>query len=195
VIAGAVTVLFFQRFRQQISGLIDRVFKIKFPGGELSASQQEKLIREQGGDEKPEVDASEVEIPAGIHLDPKEAEQVVGLLQSERANAALWEYRYLNYYLARSTQDVLDWLATYSPTVSLRLLDSHLQAWIPEANERSAIVQALQKHHLIALNGDVVTLTDKGREYRQWRGPQIPMLPALVALPSTNPVEGDRTSR
>jgi len=103
-------------------------------------------------------------------------QQIGHLLQSERANAFLWEYRYLNLFLARSTQLVLDWLGTLQQPISVNLLDSHLQAYIVDAQERVAILTALQNHHLILIQNNLVQITPKGREYLQWRGP-LPAAP------------------
>lgn len=180
VVTGGVVIAFMSLFHKQVGGLIDRIWKIKFPGGELSASQQNKARNEI---ESPDaaakrLPAKQVELPNTIQVTPDQSQQIVQLIQSERANAALWEYRYLNYYLVRSTQLVLEWLAALPQPVSLRLLDSFLQPLIPDANERSAIVSALQTHHLVTVTADVLQVTQKGREYLQWRGP----LPPAVAV-------------
>ena len=183
-VVGIVAIVFIATFRKQLGGLIDRAWKIKFPGGELSASQQDQT---RTGPTLPSADAKQlpapdVTLPSTIQVTPDQSQQIVRLIQSERANAALWEYRYLNYYLVRTTQLVLEWLAAQPQPVSMRLLDSFLQAPIPDANERTAIVTALQNHHLIALKADALTVTPKGREYLQWRGPLPPMSGLISTL-------------
>ena len=180
---GVIVLAFVRLFRNQIAGLIDRVFSIKFPGGELLASQREKAREEATVRATPgPVPASSVELPQGITLAPSQAEQVMQLLQSERANAALWEYRFLNYFLVRSTQAVLDWFATLPQPLSVNLVDSYLQPFIPSAGERSAILAALENHHLISRTGVLLAITAKGRDYIQWRGPLLP--PATSAPPT-----------
>lgn len=178
VIAGAVAITFLCLFRGGISALIDRVFRIRFPGGELFASQQQRAQAGIAPQEQPPAlpQGQQVELPANITLTPQQAQQVVHLIQSERATAALWEYRYLNFFLARSTQLVLDWLGTLQQPISVNLIDSYLQSFIVDAQERVAILTALQNHHLVTIVNNLVQITPKGREYLQWRGP-LPATP------------------
>lgn len=175
VIVGAIALIFIHLFRKQMGGLIDRVWRIKFPGGELSASQQERARELEPPAATGPLSARDVNLPANVNLNPEQTGQVLHLIQSERANATLWEYRYLNYYLVRNTQMVLDWLASQPQPLSLRLVDSLLQPTIPDTNERAAIVNALQTHHLITVVGDAINVTPKGRDYLQWRGPLAPI--------------------
>lgn len=179
VIVGAVAMTFLYLFRGEIRALIYRIWRIRFPGGELFASQQERAQADIAPKGQPPAAprGQQVQLPATFTLTPEQAQQVVPLIQSERANAALWEYRYLNYFLARSTQLVLDWLGTLQQPISANLIDSHLQAFIIDAQERMAILTALQNHHLITMENNLVQITPKGREYLQWRGP----LPAAVS--------------
>ena len=173
VLGTAVAVAFLTLFRSEISRLIDRIKTIKGPGGVHLELQQKKDLEKIPGQKDP-IETAEVELPKSIEITPEQANKVVQLLKSEKANAYLWEYRYLNYYLVRSTQLVLDWVGTQQ-TVSLRFLDSYLQPSIPDVNERNAILEALKNHHLITVVGDVVQITPKGREYLQWRGPLPPI--------------------
>lgn len=178
VISGAVAVTVLCLFRGELRSLIGRIGHIRFPGGELFASQQQRARAELiASDQQPTPpEAQEVQLPSNVTLTPEQTRQVAGLLQSERANALLWEYRYLNFFLARSTQLVLDWIATLSQPISVSLVDSHLQAFILDAQERFAILAALQNHHLVTITNNLVRITPKGREYLQWRGP-LPMAP------------------
>lgn len=173
VIAGAVALTFLCLFRGEIRALIGRVFRIRFPGGELFASQQERTQAAIAPKEQPPggPQGQQVQLPATVTLTPEQAQQVVAIIQSERANATLWEYRYLNFFLARSTQLVLDWLGTVQQPISVNLIDSYLQSFIVDAQERVAILTALQNHHLITIANNLVQITPKGREYLQWRGP------------------------
>ncbi len=178
VVAGAIAIVCLCLFRGEVRGLIARVGRIRFPGGELFASQQERTQADIAPKEQPPAvpQGQQPQLPATITLAPQQAQQIGHLLQSERANAFLWEYRYLNLFLARSTQLVLDWLGTLQQPISVNLLDSHLQAYIVDAQERVAILRALQNHHLILIQNNLVQITPKGREYLQWRGP-LPAAP------------------
>src|SRR5438128_2888096 len=97
VILGGVALIFMNLFRKQIGGLIERVWQIKFPGGELSASQQERARELAPPAATGHLPARDVSLPPAVNLNPEQAWQVVQLIQSERANAALWEYRYPNH--------------------------------------------------------------------------------------------------
>ena len=178
VIVGALAMASLCLFRGEIRALIVRIWRIRFPGGELFASQQERSQADIAPRGQPPAapQGQQVQLPATVTLTPEQAQQVVQLIQSERANAALWEYRYLNYFLARSTQLVLDWLGTLQQPISVNLIDSYLQSFIVDAQERAAILTALQNHHLITIANNLVQITPKGREYMQWRGP-LPAIP------------------
>ena len=172
VIAGVVACSFLLFFRDDIKALLLRIAKIKFPGGaELSTPQTAKL--EEAFENKPPPTPPPTEdskLPA--NLAPPQLQAVRDLLDAERARAYLWEYRYLNYFLVYQTQHILDWFASLPTRTSLQLFDTMWLPFIPSADGRRAIINALQAHHLIIiLEGDLVEVTPKGREYIQWRGP------------------------
>jgi hypothetical protein len=170
VVAGVVafTVLFC--FRNQIRAVFDRI-KIKFPGGtELSTSQATKIDETEKPLPNPPKDAS-ANLPLPPNLDQQQQKKVEELLQAERARSYLWEYRYLNYFLALHTQHVLDWIASLSSRTTFMLFDTIWLPAIPSAVERRAVITALQAHSLIQIENDLVEITPKGREYIQWRGP------------------------
>ena len=110
----------------------------------------------------------DIKLPAS--LEKAELQAVRDLLDAERARAFLWEYRYLNYFLAQQTQRVLDWFASLQTRTSLQFFDTMWLPFIPSAEERRAIITALQAHHLIVINNELIEVTPKGREYIQWRG-------------------------
>ena len=176
MIAAVVAFVVLALFRDDIKALLLRVAKIRLPGGtEVSTSQISKVeeAAETRALEKPPALADP---PPALppSLEPKELEEVKQLLDAERLRAYLWEYRYLNYFLVYHTQQVLDWFAALSSGTSLALFDSAWLPLIPSAEERRAIIEALQAHHLIQLRGDHVEVTPKGREYHGWRGPLPP---------------------
>ena len=93
--------------------------------------------------------------------------------------ARLWEYRYLHYFLVPRTQGVLDWLCDRSG-LTLETYDAWLLPFVPNPSERGAIINVLRAHHLVELsNNQTISVTDKGREYRKFRGP-IPLTSAPV---------------
>ncbi len=175
VIGGAVAIIFFSLFREDIKALMRRIATIRFPGGsELSTSQVERTS-ESSVSAKAEAPATlgkaNVALPKDITLTQEQAKQIGEVLKAERARAYLWEYRYLNYFLVLNTQRVLDWLASLKERTTYMLYDSFWMPVIPSAEERRAIITALESHQLIQLPGGLIEVTPKGHEYIAWRGP------------------------
>lgn len=173
-VSGGIALVFLGMFRRPIAKLIDRIKSIKLPGGgEVSASQAEALV-----DEVPVAIAPPPEPigDAGLQLprgDEVSAEDVVAVatqvIQSTRAEALLWEYRYLNRFLVHNTVRVLDWFAGLAHPI---LVDTYHTMWLPvmpEEEERKAVLHALLTHGLIAQNLVMLSITPKGQEYREWR--------------------------
>jgi hypothetical protein len=172
VMIAVIALTFLVMFRADVKALMARIAKVKFPGGEIETSQLEKLKEQL---------PAKGDVPEPI---AKEGAQIVSLpspasgdnaaqdaLTAERSKAALWEYRYLNLFFARGTQHVLDWFAASNPRATTSLFNAVWLPIIPNPNERVAILTALQAHHLITIENDLVHVTPKGREYLQWRGP------------------------
>lgn len=122
-------------------------------------------------------------IVADLSLPAEQAGRVTQLIQSERDNAMLWEFRYLNLFLANTTQLLLNYFVIQVAPVSVGLLDNQLQVFIPDANERNAITGALFQHWLIVMNNGFVEVTAKGRSYANWDGRRRPTPPSGVVLP------------
>lgn len=163
VIGGLVAIVALIFLGGEIKALIQRIAKIRLPGGsEVSTSQIEKAIEAPSGRADPPnpIGGSPV-----LETDNPTAQDFQRLKQhfdAERIRAFLWEYRYLNFFLVRHTQQFLDWLiGLQNPTT------------VP--HERQAVLNALLTHHLIQLNGELIEVTPKGREYVQWRGPLLPL--------------------
>lgn len=173
VVAGVVALVFFWKFRDNLRALIDRIARIRFPGGEVSTSQAERATEVHPDSEAklPIPPDEKVPLPATWNLTPEQVKQLRELFQAERANAYLWEYRYLNYFLVPHTQIVLDWLASSKDRPTSSLYDTIWSPAIPKAEERRAVIDALESHHLVSLQGALIEVTPKGREYNQWRGP------------------------
>jgi len=169
VIAGIIAIVFFKTFKDDIKALILRIAKIRLPGGgELSTPQLEKMNNEKPIEDKalPEPQSKDLQ----INIQEDKIETVRALYNAERARAYFWEYSYLNYYLVPSTQRVLDWFAATTAPISFSLFDTLWLPAIPDAKERKAIFDALEKHYLITIVNEIISVTPKGREYIEWRG-------------------------
>jgi hypothetical protein len=171
----AVTVIFMLvLFREDIKALLLRVAAIRLPGGAELLMPQSQRQEGETHNRLPEVQPPVVEIP---NLSTQQRQEIENLIKSERANAYQWEYRYLNHFLVRGTQVVLDWLASMPQPISIHFATSFWLPIIPSTEERVAIVKALEAHQLIQVEGDAIEVTPKGREYLQWRGPLPPVVP------------------
>jgi len=165
-------------FKDQIGKFLLSLEKrpINTPWGSVGEGQSDKIRNEKEGDKPNPKGAEDLPIELeSIELSSEKVRAVSSALKALRVEKYLWEYRYLNYFLVRSTQAVLDWLYDYkeSPTLS-----SYNAIWlmiIPKIEERSNILSALKEHSLITTKNDVIEITPKGREYKEWRGPLPPL--------------------
>lgn len=140
---------------------------------EFSALQSNRLnTKENPQDNLPEVTKEDKEKVESIST---QVQAVKEIFLAERARAYLWEYKYLNYYLVRSTQVVLDWLVKQPQRITFSYFDSYWNTLLPDPRERIAIIQALENHHLISIEKELITVTEKGKEYHSWRGPLLPI--------------------
>lgn len=124
VVAGVVGFFFSQVFCEDIKALLLRIAKIRFPGGAEVSTPQAAKQEEKGmeSEKLPSPPKEDVKLP--VTLQPDEMKKVAELFQAERARAYLWEYRYLNYFLAYQTQKVLDWLTNLQSRTSCDLYDT-----------------------------------------------------------------------
>lgn len=188
VLFSSVAILFIILFKEDIKALILRIAKIKLPGGtEVSTTQSNQLAVEESRLSTPPDINSQVTI-IGLPTDLTHQQRIVveQQIRAHIATAYLWEYRYLNYFLVRGTQRVLDWLVGLPQATTYAYFDAVWLPIIPSANERRAIINALQTHHIIELQSDqseMIVVTPKGREYQEWRG-VLPPLPGEVIMHS-----------
>jgi hypothetical protein len=177
VVIGIVVLVFVDKFKKQTGSLIDRINQIKFPGGgEIATSQREATQKAlPSNTETPPKSVGEPQLPQNISLTPEQQKQVREVFEAERARAALWEYRYLNFFLARISQEFLDWLAKLPQPPTVELADAFWQA-VP-VDERRAVLEAVRSHYLVDTSTGQIVVTPKGKEYLQWRGPLPPLSP------------------
>lgn len=140
---------------------------------ELSAPQPTSDRRAVDGQAEDDAlgESADSELPEGVNVSEEDARRLRQTMQSERARAHLWEYRYLNYFLVLNSQRVLDWLAGLPDPPTFTMYDAWWQQVIPSAEQRRTIIQVLEEHNLIVMKGDLIEITPKGREYIEWRGP------------------------
>ena len=158
-------------FKTELKTLMDRIATIKVLGSEISTTSQVIDHTEKTGPDEPTPD-----LPEGLNISLEQQERVRNLIQAQQDTVKFWEYRYLKEYLVLSTHHVLAWLNLQNST-STDLFDALWAQVIPIAKSRENIIFALQNHHLITVRDEVmIEITDKGRDYLQWRGP-LPYFP------------------
>lgn len=169
VIFSLVLIIFIRTFKTELRNLVNRIASIRFPGGAEVNTPQPLNDASNKSIPNPTVELNEP-LPGGLTKAQETA--ITHLIRSHIANSYLWEYRYLNFFLVRKTQLVLDWLTTFIQPVTWNFYDSVWILSIPDANERKIIIEALQAHHLVQINElGMIELTPKGKEYIEWRGP------------------------
>jgi hypothetical protein len=194
----ALGVFFLMRFKEPVKALIDRAASIKLPGGSELMFPQTTLnaLNARTADETEAaplgVGVEQVQIAVNDQQPDVPAPEVAALeqrLRSERERAYLWEYRFLNYYLAPGTQIVLEWLASREPT-NFATYDNWIMNQVRNPVERFAMIEALRNHHLLRVDDTgLMSVTPKAREYMEWRGPLSEFLSARSAVP-----KGERTA-
>ena len=177
VLFSLVFIIFIFMFREDVKALLLRISKIKLPGGaEVSTAQSARSGEESPSQGKPVVDNNVQITGLPDDLNPQQKQSIEQLVRSHISTAYLWEYRFLNYHLVRGTQLVFDWLAGLPQATTYSHYDSVWLPIIPSANERQAIINTLQAHHLIQCDTNgLIIVSDKGREYLQWRGALPPL--------------------
>ena len=171
VLTSVVAVIFIFTFTEDIKALLLRVATIKLPGGtEVSMPQSNVPDSEQELESTSETGQRFIEeIIDGLN---QEKQKEIGQLVSMYiGHAELWEFRYLNYFLVPQTQRVLDWFVRYTNSAYVSY-DAIWLPYIPSANDRQQIFNVLQAHRLVSYDASsgMITITDKGRRYQQWRG-------------------------
>lgn len=195
VIFGALLAVFLGRYKEELRVFIRRM-KIKLGDAEFSSSQAEELRESKTGAKAaaPNIPSGETSLPSPpANLTTEQRAQFEAAIKSERATSYLWEYRYLNYFLVPQTQVVLDWFADLRTPITYRNYDAVWISRITSANERNAIWNALQAHHLITVENEVASITEKGKEYMGWRNqfrrPPAAQPASLLAMANTEPAE------
>ncbi len=171
VVVGAIAVVVLVIYKTALRELLARIATVRFPGGEVVLSQAEKNRLEP---------PSEPPTPAPDAPQALTANQVHNTIAALQAAALLWEFRYLNYFLARDTQSLLDLLVGTVPGTTA--VTAQIIELLYGAAERDAMLDALRRHRLVEQRGHYVEITDKGRAYLEHRGPLTPLPGARLAM-------------
>lgn len=166
-VGGIVAAIY---FRLELKGLINRISSVKIMGQEV-ALQQAKIAEESGTETSVRATLNnDAQAPdfGTLRLSPEQQQAIREAFQSEQAAARVWEYRFMNYFFAPATQAVLTWLVGLDTGTTLNAYAAFWTLQVPLPQERQAILDALQMHNCIAIDGQLLTVTEKGREYANW---------------------------
>lgn len=170
IIYGIVIIVIICVFKNSIHKLIERVAKIKLPGGS-------ELETPQNVEEKPkeannaEINVVEKPLPPGIHIGEEDLIKIKNLFNAEIQKGIIWEFRFLNYFLVPNTKKVLNWLNTYKGGMSKSLYHSLWLTFIQSADQRTTILDVLESHQLIKFSAELIEVTQKGKDFLNWHGP------------------------
>jgi hypothetical protein len=184
VVIGIGAIIGTRWFRTEIQALINRIASLEFPGGKL-VTQQAKIEEESPVSDAVQpvpVDDAAPPVLDGLRLTVEEQATLRAAFEAERAAGRMWEYRYLNYFFAPATQHVLNWLISLGQATTIDAYEAFWMNRIAQAGERQAVIHALQMHLCIQVNGPVITVTEKGREYAAW--PERKILGYEVRVPA-----------
>ena len=68
-----------------------------------------------------------------------------------------------------NTKNVLDWFYTLNKSITVSLFDNMWKYIIPDQKERDVIISVLLNHYLLSKTSDILEITPKGKEYKEWR--------------------------
>jgi hypothetical protein len=158
-----VAIMFILVFREDLKSLILRIAIIRLPGGTEVRTPQSNQLAAEEREPLPEPTVNDQVAGLPSDLTPQQRLSIEQLIRSHIATAYVWEYRYLNHFLARGIQHVLDWLIGLSQSTTYAHFESVWIPTIPSANERQAVMTALQAHHLTQQEeSGLIEVTPKG---------------------------------
>lgn len=163
-----IAALVLLNFKDSISVWLENL-KIEYKDATLS-SQSQRISFEK--------DSTEITKDTILQIEPKKEEvnlpedqdEKNGLIVQWRANAYLWEYLYLNYYLVHHTHLVLDWFYGLKEGVTFSLFDTVFKQSIQTPQERASVIKALEEHYLLERSNNILKITPKGKEYVEYMG-------------------------
>jgi hypothetical protein len=142
----------------------------EYKGATFSA-QSQSVTEVSGETEKQNIETIKNNLPT--EADNNNPELLKEEVKNWRARSYLWEYRYLNYYLVPRTQYTLDYFYDLKKPLSFAYYDAMTIPLIPDPKERAAMIGALISHHLLIDTSGLLTISEKGREYVEWRGKML----------------------
>ena len=219
---GGAFIWFCRRFKNEIGAFVDRLRSGKIAGLEFAAAldaQAEKVaevsvaghsitapvalppMTNTGTEVPPAPQSATQAVPPSTTLAPSAApalptvpptDQDAALSAAQQA-ARIWQYNFLNLFLVRRTQVVLDWVAGRTAEGNPASFDLFDAIWhfVPR-EERQAIIRVLTGHALVATDDrNLMTLTPKGRAYVTFRGPLPPLPGPSSSAPTTSMMHPD----
>lgn len=167
VIGGAAIFTAGAVFRTEFQSLLRRVASLEFAGAKLVTQKTALEEAAEGTVPRPNEAPAPDDALNGLELDEQTHNRLEAIFQAERVATLTWEYRYMNYYFAPSTQAVLNWLMGTGQPTTIDAYHAHWANRLIAVGEQDAVLVALERHACIQIAGQTINLTDKGKEYAQ----------------------------
>lgn len=189
-VAGVLGFAFGVTFRSEISQFIQNIGLIRFPGGEIRATQppEEKVttspVTEEGIITLSREDQARVAEVIGKLVDDmcqataerektreekEQMEKVVDLVITKLADkhreAVHWWFQYLSLFLVPITKTVLQWFASQTVAPTKEYYNEAWRAIIRDDNQREIIFMVLYHHRLIEPEGAVYKVSQAGHDF------------------------------
>ena len=184
VIAGSLILFALIRYKKRI-GQLGQVLERRLAKSELKAETAfGNITLTQAPDDQAEGHKQLTEESIDRPDPVADLDTVRELYKAELLNSRLWEYRYANFFFVRDTQLVLDWFYGLKSPINFSHFHNTWMNVLPVSQNREAILTALNNHFLVVFTGNnLLSITDKGKEYVEWRGLMPPAAPTPPAKP------------
>jgi ABC-type sugar transport system permease subunit len=200
-VVGVLGLAFGVTFQREISQFIQNIGLIRFPGGEIRATQTPEgkvttsPVTEEGSITLLKEDQVRVAEVINKLVDDmcqatserektreekEEMEKVVDLVISRLADkhreAVHWWFQYLSLFLVPITKTVLQWFALQEVAPTKEYYNQVWRAAIPDDNQREIIFMVLSHHRLIEAEGAVYKVSQAGNDFLDFlrgKGPYV----------------------
>ena len=188
VIIGALGFSAGITFRKELSGFLDRIYRVEYPGGAIEARQPQppdenkedttakrKLVQEQA-EEMLEQSQRKIEKLTQKIVDKIEQERDANARLSEELKKALgdavqWQFRFFDEFFIEATKYVVTKLVEHGDTALGELGFNQLfpGTYAPIINDSwKGIVRALMYYDIVSVDKQHIKLTELGKAYGEY---------------------------
>ena len=176
VLFSGTVVVFLLLFKEQVRGLIDRRVEARTPGESSPALRQALLpipaaptdtdvplgVRQEGEINR-QLAELEAEVQGGKEKRRRLKDGAQLLLENKEREATFWRFKYLESHLADRSKLTLENVALFQVGIRLSALRAWLRSVSPDDDEVDAVIETLRDQGLIRQDGELVSITERGR--------------------------------